>query len=297
MDDNILADDEPQVEAQRAKGLRHELTHLPYRDWCPICVQGRGRQDNYETQRTRQPVIQVDFAYIKTSQDSRPTAVLTAVDVTTQLCVACLVPDKSSMMAYMTNNLQAFVLECSRTNRILQSDNEDTLNTLLKATAARIGSMTVRHSPAYSSNSQGSVEGLHRTLLGPTRTFKAQVDRNYGITLNVKHPVLPWIIRHAAWAINRYVVHSDGYTSFERRWGRNYERAIVEFGETLTLKTTYRNHHRANKRELLQDQYYLQRDLQQDLQVRSYRTHQWLHHRPHADIHQRHQQQHNHYDD
>ena len=28
-------------------------------------------------------------------------------------------------------------------------------------------------------------------------------------------------------------IHSDGYTSFERRWGRNYERAICEFGKTL----------------------------------------------------------------
>ena len=169
MDDNILADDEPHIEAQRAKGLRqprkptpqevheHELTHLPYRE-------KRGRQDNYKTQRTRQPVIQVDFAnfaYVKTNREPRPTAAQTAVDVTTQLCVACLVPDKSSMMDYMTNNLQAFIRECGRTNGILQSDNEDTLNTLLKATAAKLGSMTVRHSPAYSSNSEGSVERLH----------------------------------------------------------------------------------------------------------------------------------------
>ena len=245
MDDNILADDEPHVEAQRAKGLRqprkptpqevheHELTHLPYRDWCPICVQGRGRQHNYKTPRIRQPVVQVDFAYIKTNQEPLPTAVLTAVDATTQLCMACLVPDKSSMTDYMINNLQAFILECGRTNGILQSNNEDTLNTLLKATAAKLGSVTVRHSPAYSSNSRGSVERLHRTLLGQIRTFKAQVERNYGITLNVKHSLLPWTIRHVAWTINRYVVHSDGYTTLERRWGRNYERAIVEFGETL----------------------------------------------------------------
>ena len=114
MDDNIFADDEPHVEAQRAKGLRqprkptpqevheHELTHLPNRDWCPICAQGKGRQDNYKTQRSRLPVIQVDFAYIKANQEQRPTAVLTAVDVTTQLCMACLVPDKPSMMDYMT---------------------------------------------------------------------------------------------------------------------------------------------------------------------------------------------------
>ena len=114
---------------------------------------------------------------------------------------------------------------------LLRSDNEDTLHTLLKATAAKLGSMIVRHSPAYSSNSQGSVERLHRTLLGQIRTFKAQVER--GITLNVKHPLPPWIIRHAAWTINRYVIHPDGYTSFKGRWRRNYERTTVEFRKTL----------------------------------------------------------------
>ena len=53
------------------------------------------------------------------------------------------------------------------------------------------------------------------------------------MTMSTKHCLLPWIVRHAAWTVNRYVIHSDGYTSFERRWGRNYERAICEFGETL----------------------------------------------------------------
>ena len=32
----------------------HNLTHLPYRNWCPICVQGKGRQDNYKKQQSRQ---------------------------------------------------------------------------------------------------------------------------------------------------------------------------------------------------------------------------------------------------
>ena len=139
----------------------HSLTHLPYRNWCPICVQGKGRQDNYKKQQSRQPVIQVDFAYIKSQQDPKTIPVLTAVDVTAQLCVAVMVPDKPSMMDYMVNNLQAFIFECGRTQGILQSDNEDTLNALLKATAAKVGSMTVRHAPSYSSNSLGSVERLH----------------------------------------------------------------------------------------------------------------------------------------
>ena len=44
--------------------------------------------------------------------------------------------------------------------------------------------MTVRHSPSYSSNSQGSVERLHRTLLGQIRVVKAQVESNYGMTVS-----------------------------------------------------------------------------------------------------------------
>ena len=46
------------------------------------------------------------------------------------------------------NNLQAFIFERGRTQGILQSDNEDTLNALLKATAAKVGSMAVRHAAA-----------------------------------------------------------------------------------------------------------------------------------------------------
>ena len=77
-------------EAHRARGLRqpqqptpqqiadHNLTHLPYRNWCPICVQGKGCQDNYKKHQSRQPVIQVDFA---SQQDPKTIPVLTAVDV------------------------------------------------------------------------------------------------------------------------------------------------------------------------------------------------------------------------
>ena len=147
------------------------MTHLPYRNLCPICAQGEGRQDNYKKQQSRQPTIQVDFAYIKSQQDPKTVPVLTAVDVTTTACGG--------------------------------------------------------------SNSQGSVERLHRTLLGQIRVVKAQVESNYGMTMSTKHCLLPWVVRHAAWTVYRYVIHPDGYTSFERRWGRNYERAICEFGETL----------------------------------------------------------------
>ena len=61
------------MQARRAKGMKapqqptrqerleHELTHLPYHSWCPICVKSKGRTDDHPKQASKQPVIQVDF--------------------------------------------------------------------------------------------------------------------------------------------------------------------------------------------------------------------------------------------
>ena len=143
----------------------HNLTHLPYRNWCPICVRGKGRTTNHPPQRSKQPVVQVDLAYIK-AHNEKPTPVLTAVNVQTGLCMAAMIPDKQQLFDYATTCLQTFLLECGRTEATLQSDQENYLMQLLKATANSMGNISVRFSPAYSSQSQGAVERLHRTLFG-----------------------------------------------------------------------------------------------------------------------------------
>ena len=67
-------DDTPQM-ATRAKAMtmstqptpqeiqEHNITHMPYRSWCPICVQAKGRQANHPKQTSRHPIVQVDFTY------------------------------------------------------------------------------------------------------------------------------------------------------------------------------------------------------------------------------------------
>ena len=59
---------------------------------------------------------------------------------------------------------------------------------------------------------------------------------NYGVTVGVGHVLLTWIVKHAAWIHNRYQLHSDGRTSYERRWGNNYNKPICEFGETVNFQ-------------------------------------------------------------
>ena len=80
---------------------------------------------------------------------------------------------------------------------------------------------------------QGSVERFHRTLMGQVRAIKLQLENNYGIKLNSKHPIMTWLVKHSAYLLNRYSIHSEGNTSYYRRWGKKHKTPICEFGETV----------------------------------------------------------------
>ena len=102
---------------------------------------------------------------------------------------------------------------------------------LVRTVATKIG-MSTRLAPTYSSRSQGSVQRWHSELWGHIKILKETINQNYGIKLNSNSPLITWITKHASWLHNRYQIHSDGKTSFERRWGSNYNKTICEFGET-----------------------------------------------------------------
>ena len=43
-------------------------------------------------------------------------------------------------------------------------------------------------------------------------------------------------MKHSQWLLNRYLIHSDGPTSYCRRWNRNYEGGLCCFGEHIQAK-------------------------------------------------------------
>jgi hypothetical protein len=48
-----------------------------------------------------------------------------------------------------------------------------------------------------------------------------------------EHPVLPWMVRHAAQVVNRYRIGEDGMPRHRRFNGRNFDKEVAEFGETV----------------------------------------------------------------
>ena len=63
---------------------------------------------------------------------------------------------------------------------------------------------------------------------------------SYDITVGATSPLMSCIVKHASWLHNRYQLHTDGKTSYERRWGNNYTKPICEFGETVLFQYALR---------------------------------------------------------
>lgn len=126
-------DEEEPHQAKAAKGLpqpaqptaqegaEHELTHLPFRSWCPTCVANKGRADNHPKQTSKMPVVQFDFCYFKTAGEQTVTPILTGIDVETGMAMATFVSDKQQDFQYHIQCIQSFLMECGRVQAVLNS--------------------------------------------------------------------------------------------------------------------------------------------------------------------------------
>ncbi|CAK0886283.1 unnamed protein product [Prorocentrum cordatum] len=65
------------------------------------------------------------------------------------------------------------------------------------------------------------------------RVLKATLEERIGKNLPVDHPLWTWLPRHAAACLSRYRIGSDGRTAEQRRTGRAWAKAAVEFGERI----------------------------------------------------------------
>jgi len=219
----------------------HELTHLPFRSWCQLCVQGKARESHSKTLRDRQPVIQCDFSFLTSeSSPDKQVTVLNAVDVLTGMGLSVVVPHKGKSL-YGKAELKKFIYECGRTFGIVQYDPEASLKALVQYTLSELGGMSCRATPVGWKQAHGAVGAQQATFAAQVRTLTMQVSKDYNFEVNTESTLFPWIVRHSQWTLNRYLEHSDGRTSYERRWGRRYNAGICNFAETVLFKLVNKN--------------------------------------------------------
>ena len=95
-------------------------------------------------------------------------------------------------------------------------------------------SLPTQISPPSSHQSQGTVERFHKTVYGQVRVIRIGLADQLAINADhIDAAFMPWITQHATFQINRYLVRSDGKTSFEKVFNKPQQSPTVHFGERV----------------------------------------------------------------
>ena len=92
---------------------------------------------------------------------------------------------------------------------------------IVREVVKEIGGLTMRTAPMKSSQSQGSIERFHQTMFSQIRTMRSALASRLGMEIKdiqITAPVMTWLVKHAVWLLNRYLVHDDGLSSYQRRF-------------------------------------------------------------------------------
>ena len=126
----VAVEDEPNAEeAQEPKALtnprppsaaeiaQHEVSHLPYRNWCAHCVRGRGRSDDHPASGDREiHVVSLGYLFLGDDEGEMLT-VLTMCDSNSGYTFASPVPSKGATHTHMRRRWWRRGSTCSDTAR------------------------------------------------------------------------------------------------------------------------------------------------------------------------------------
>ena len=198
-------------------------------------MKAKGREKRSKRQVDRQPVIQVHYSFVNTGPDVGQRTILTVVDVQTGLSTAVVVPNEGRH-SYSVAELKKFIYETGRTHGILQYGKEPALKALVTDVAKELGGMSIRATPKDWKQAHGSIGKMQQTLFGQSRTLRLQLQERIRTEIKSNRCIFPWIVKHSQFLLNRFLAHEDGHTSYFRRWKKDYQGALCEFGETVLFR-------------------------------------------------------------
>ena len=216
------------------------LTHLPFRDWCPHCIMGKARNIPHKKQKDREhlvPHIHVDYGFLGTEEDEEKMIIQVARDEESRALLAHAVPRKGVAHVHGAEQLIRDIEELGYKKVIIKADNEPAMHALQEEVKKQRQDETlIENSPVGESQSNGVAERAVQAAGEHIRVVKLALENKVGIRFPAVRPIMSWIAKHAADMINKFHVGPDGKTSYEIIKGEKYTRSLVEFGEKIFFR-------------------------------------------------------------
>ena len=219
----------------------HNVTHLPHRSWCPVCVKARGKEEAHKKVREQGevPTVSMDYkSFDEASTDEDKITMIVVKDETT----AALQPMFANKRAQQTNGWSSECLTTlisSDTVELCSKDGEPALGQVQSATKEAGTHPTIcQNPPAYNPQSNGSAERAVQEVMSQVRAMKLALDQRLGTSVKTDWKALEWMVELSAVLINRCLVGHDGKTPYSRLMVKNSSKELVEFGERVLAKIT-----------------------------------------------------------
>ena len=227
------------TEPTKDEVIRHKLTHTPYRSWCPECVKARAKMPPHrkipDDGEKAIPTVHIDYWFMRDKRGAELIAVATMKDDASKTFKAHVVNSKGNVDG-VAEQLVRDLEEIGYNGKVIvKCDQENALVDLVKAIAKCRGDKetVVEHSKAKDSQTNGVAERAVQSIEGLVRTMKFALEKRLGVQISSSHPLMAWIVEHAAETLNRFHVGPDGRTPFERIKGKAYKGEVVEFGRII----------------------------------------------------------------
>ena len=159
----------------------HNITHLPYRNWCRHCVRGRGKEAAHKKgdQIIEMPEVHMDFAFMgEENEPGQTMPVLVVKERGTKMGMSSAVPSKSTG-CFIAKRVLAFLKEigCESGGLTVKSDQEAAVKAIVEEigrlrAAGGGGRYVVENSPVGASQSNGVVERHIQTIEQLVRVLK-----------------------------------------------------------------------------------------------------------------------------
>ena len=204
----------------------HNLDHGVFRMWCPQCV--KGRAESYGHVRKVQiegdvPTIGLDYMYMHSEQEKeeeKGMPIVLAKDSKTKMIMARVVPGKG-VDSYAVETVKKMVERLGHKKIIMKSDNAPAILALKEAVRRESDvEIVMEEVPAGDHQANGLAENAVENVQDQFRVIKNALESRHGRRVDGEHPVVPWMVMHAAKVVNRSRKDDEGFSAYRRWKGR-----------------------------------------------------------------------------
>ncbi len=217
----------------------HELTHLPYRDWCKHCVVGKATERHFKHATHVPgcvPCVHADYLFMGEKETIGTTPILVVKDDTQKSIFANVVPEKG-VNEFTVQQVVGDIDLTGFTDILFKTDNEPSMTAIQEEVKKRRPHRTIlENSIKGQSKSNGFIENANRFLASQVRTLRSDLQSKIGQIIDRNHVIITWLVKCASSLLNLFHIGSDGKTAYERRKGKKTHPLLVPFGEKVMYK-------------------------------------------------------------